>query len=82
MTKTRPPQDPNWRQKYAAMTPGGKPTNWSPKWLRECLCAQQGNAPDELTRNELQRLVDLLDLHRPLDRDGKHRVHTPTCGCP
>lgn len=79
---SRPPQDPGWIQARTENLAGGKPVDWSPKWLRECLCAQQTNAPDSLTRDELSRLIRLLDLHRPMDGGGKHgKLHTPTCGC-
>lgn len=55
---------------------------WCPKMLRERLCEQQTHAPDDFTRREIQRLINVLDLHRPLGRDGKHgNRHTPTCGC-
>ena len=31
---------------------------------------------------KLQKLIDEIDVHRPLGSDGKHgRLHTPTCGC-
>lgn len=55
---------------------------WSPKVLREYLCEQQTWAPDTFTRDEIGRLIGVLDLHRPLGTDGKHgTLHTPTCGC-
>lgn len=55
---------------------------WNPKELREQLCVQQTYAPGKFTRNEIQRLIDVLDLHRPLGASGKHGdLHTPTCGC-
>lgn len=55
---------------------------WSPKALREKLCTQQTFAPDDFTRDEIGRLINVLDLHRPLRNDGKHaNLHTPTCGC-
>jgi hypothetical protein len=55
---------------------------WCPKGLREHLCQQQTWAPDDFTRQEIQRLIGVLDLHRPLGGDGKHgELHTPTCGC-
>ena len=61
---------------------------WSPKSLREKLCIQQTFAPDAFTREEIGRLIRILDLHRPLGNDGKHGatgghpdLHTPTCGC-
>lgn len=82
ITATRPPQDPTWKQGRTGITAGNKPTDWCPKWLRECLCAQESNAPDEFTRGEIGRLIRLLDAHRPLASDGKHgKLHTPTCGC-
>jgi hypothetical protein len=56
--------------------------SWNPKMLREHLCRQQTCAPGAFTRREIQRLIDILDLHRPLDSGGKHSsLHTPTCGC-
>ena len=80
--RTRPPEDPSWTQGHTGVLAGGKPVDWCPKWLRECLCAQETNAPDEFTREEIGRLIRLLDLHRPIANDGKHReLHTPTCGC-
>ena len=58
------------------------PSSWKPKMLREQLCEQQTFAPDTFTRDEIGRLIAILDLHRPLRADGKHReLHTPTCGC-
>ena len=58
------------------------PNEWCPKMLREYLCSQQYHCPDRFTRDEIQRLIDVLDLHRPIGADGKHRNrHTPTCGC-
>jgi hypothetical protein len=55
---------------------------WSPKALREKLCTQQTFAPDARTRNAIQSLIDVLDVHRPIGSDGKHGSrHTPTCGC-
>jgi hypothetical protein len=58
------------------------PRRWCPKMLREYLCSQQTYAPDRFTRYEIQRLIDVLDLHRPTGSDGKHgNLHTPTCGC-
>lgn len=81
-TMTRPPQDPGWHQTDTGVMAGGKPVDWSPKYLREVLCAQQTNAPDEFTRAEIGRLIRLMDLHRPIASDGKHgNLHTPTCGC-
>jgi hypothetical protein len=88
MSFSRPPEDPQWSQGFTGILAGNKPVDWCPKWLRECLCAQQTNAPDEFTRDEIGRLIRLLDLHRPLGNDGKHGatgahgdLHTPTCGC-
>ena len=61
---------------------GGGLMRWNPKMLRERLCQQQTWAPDDFTRNEIGRLIAVLDLHRPLGDDGKHGdLHTPTCGC-
>lgn len=55
---------------------------WCPKTLREKLCTQQTFAPDRFTRDAIQTLIDVLDLHRPLGTGGKHgNLHTPTCGC-
>lgn len=86
--RTRPPEDAGWQQTFTGVTAGGKPVDWCPKWLRECLCAQQTSSPDEFTREEIGRLIRLLDLHRPVGSDGKHGatgghgdLHTPTCGC-
>lgn len=58
------------------------PGKWSPKTIRELLCEQQTWAPDDITRNEMDEMIAVLDWHRPLGRDGKHGDrHTPTCGC-
>jgi hypothetical protein len=58
------------------------PNRWAPKTLIERLSQQQGFAPDDFTRYEMQRLIDVLHLHRPTGNDGKHgMLHTPTCGC-
>lgn len=58
------------------------PNRWCPKGLREHLCQQQTYAPDAATRRELQRVINLMDYHRPVCNDGKHDDrHTPTCGC-
>jgi len=55
---------------------------WCPKMLREQLCNQQLWAPDAFTKGEIGRLINVLDLHRPLASNGKHgNLHTPTCGC-
>jgi hypothetical protein len=55
---------------------------WCPKMLREQLCNQQHYAADAFTKGEIQRLINVLDLHRPLGPNGKHgSLHTPTCGC-
>jgi len=54
------------------------------KTLREDLCKQETDAndmPDDVL-DAIIDLVRLIDVHRPLGRDGKHRdLHTPTCGC-
>lgn len=58
------------------------PDRWCPKSLTEKLCAQQVFAPDAFTRNEIGRLISVLELHRPVKSNGKHGdLHTPTCGC-
>jgi hypothetical protein len=63
-------------------TAGIYPIDWKPKGLREHLCAQMVNCPDQLTLEAMHRLCNILDLHRPLGPDGKHgNRHTPTCGC-
>jgi hypothetical protein len=55
-------------------------TEWSPKTLREKLVAAR--APDAITHDAINRLVGILDLHRPIGKDGLHgSLHTPTCGC-
>lgn len=56
---------------------------WQPKMLREHLCEQQTHAPDQVTSDTIQNLIDCIDLrHRPLGPDGKHGdLHTPSCGC-
>lgn len=83
-----PCRDDIFRQTYepAATMPRETPradSQWCPKNLRERLCVQQHYAPDDHTRNEIGRLIGLLDVHRPLGSNGKHgeRRHTPTCGC-
>lgn len=68
--------------------------NDSPKMIRETLCvAQTGlgalmreypgrHVEIERHMDRLQRLIDLMDLLRPLGRDGKHgNLHTTWCGC-
>lgn len=61
---------------------GGTEVRWCPKMLREKLCVQASVAPDTFTAAVIGRLIAVLDLHRPLGRDGKHgNLHTPTCGC-
>ncbi len=63
------------------MSAGG-PDYWCPKHLREVLCKQQAHAPDLFTRSQISRLVQVLDVHRPLGSNGKHGdLHTTTCGC-
>lgn len=58
------------------------PGRWCPKMLTEKLCAQQVLAPDDFTRHEIGRLINVLALHRPTGSNGKHgNLHTPTCGC-
>ena len=58
------------------------PTRWTPKYLIEALCSQQVYSPDEATRDEISRLLEILHAHRPVDNSGKHgMLHTPTCGC-
>lgn len=58
------------------------PDHWAPKWLAEALWSQQAYAPDSLTREAIEYLSDLLELHRPTGPNGKHGdLHTPTCGC-
>ena len=64
----------------------------TPKMLRETFCMSQA-ALLEMERqgtsrdlgahiDRLSRLIDLIDLIRPLGRDGKHDGrHTPWCGC-
>lgn len=50
--------------------------------LKEKLCEQQTYAPDDFTRREIGRLIEIMSLHRPVGPDGKHNNrHTPTCGC-
>jgi hypothetical protein len=57
-------------------------SNWYPKGLIEHLCEQQVWAPDSYTRTMIGQLIAVLELHRPVGRDGKHgKRHTPTCGC-
>jgi hypothetical protein len=60
------------------------------KMLRETLCVAQialGIEPDDIERviihrERVQRLIDEIDVQRPLGPDGKHgKLHTPTCGC-
>lgn len=60
------------------------------KMLRETLCRAQSLAGNRTTdvdsrlydMHRLQWLIDEIDMHRPLDKAGKHgSLHTPTCGC-
>jgi len=63
----------------------------SPKMIRETLCVAQsgisalmrgGEAGLEHHMERLGRLIDLMDLMRPVGNDGKHGSrHTPWCGC-
>lgn len=58
-------------------------TQDTPKMLRETFCRLQSMDIPAKDRARLQRLVDRLDLLRPLGPDGKHGEdrHTPFCGC-
>lgn len=53
-----------------------------PKMARETLF---GILADDRLSNEdairIERMIDQIDVHRPLNPDGKHTMHTPTCGC-
>ncbi|ORI13453.1 hypothetical protein BJI47_22685 [Rhodococcus sp. 1168] len=50
--------------------------------LMEKLNGQVVHAPDDLTRDKINELASLLQLHRPAASNGKHgELHTPTCGC-
>lgn len=59
------------------------------KMLRETLCEAQVAITNRMSGqtawphlDRLQRLIDQLDVHRPLGPDGTHGdLHTPTCGC-
>ena len=59
------------------------------KMLRETLCVAQTaithTYPHDPHRDEhiarLQRLANDCDRQRPLDPNGTHNHHTPTCGC-
>jgi hypothetical protein len=65
----------------------------SPKALREALCMAQAalvkglhiviDQPIDVTHvRKLQKLIDAIDVLRPLGPDGKHGDrHTPYCGC-
>lgn len=64
--------------------------NGSIKMLRESLCIattaiRLSFLADSRMKNHienLQKLVNEIDLHRPLGPDGKHdNRHTNTCGC-
>lgn len=58
------------------------PQQWCPKILTEHLCSQATFAPDRVTRDEIQHLINVLREHRPVGPDGKHgNLHTQTCGC-
>jgi len=55
----------------------------SVKTLREDLCRHQvrSDLPRQI-ESAVEVLIAMLDLHRPLGVDGKHRdLHTSTCGC-
>jgi hypothetical protein len=63
-------------------------TDDSPKMLRETLCVAQthvglsGDSRAQEHVERLGRLIEQLDVHRPLGPDGKHGDrHTATCGC-
>ncbi len=67
--------------KEMAVSDRGGPDKWCPKMLREVLCKQSLYAPDPMTRQLMDDLARVLDLHRPL-KHGKHGdLHTSTCGC-
>lgn len=61
------------------------------KMLRETLCIAQTSInldifmdPSRKPKHtkRLEALIGELDLHRPLESDGKHgNLHTDTCGC-
>jgi hypothetical protein len=53
-----------------------------PKTIREALCmAQAYLRADNYIRN-VQKIIDAIDILRPLGPDGKHEDrHTPYCGC-
>lgn len=59
------------------------------KMIRETLCVAQTHvglhAVDSRKRehiDRLQRIINEIDLQRPLGPDGKHgERHTATCGC-
>ena len=64
----------------------------SPKMLRETFCMAQAALLEIQSQRQstamnthvyrLGRLIDLIDLVRPLGQDGKHDGrHTPWCGC-
>lgn len=58
------------------------------KMARETLCIaqhaiNQAWEPNRKTHSDLiQKMIDQIDIQRPLGPDGKHgNRHTPTCGC-
>ena len=59
------------------------------KGTREALCAAQnglnrsgmGTSLSVAQSANIQRIINQIDVHRPLDSDGKHRIHTAQCGC-
>lgn len=70
-------------------------TGTSLKMTREALCLAQTRLggcrcgievaaeQDRRASEVLQRLINSVDLQRPLGPDGKHgERHTATCGCP
>lgn len=59
------------------------------KGVREALCAAQsglnrsgmGSSLLPAQNAHIQDLIRQIDELRPLDADGKHRIHTAHCGC-
>lgn len=52
------------------------------KMLREDLCRRQTEPLPPDVQQEISRLIQRIDSHRPLGPDGRHgNLHTTTCGC-
>lgn len=65
------------------------------KMVRQMLCSAQGDMThdcwypltpeaDAVTDSQvalIQKLIDRIDIMRPINSEGEHKWHTPHCGC-